>query len=570
MKKHTTSRRSAPLWFLACCASVPAHAAITGTLAPSSPTTWTPVADTGTTSLPQTAAPGNVPIPGTRFTAFDAPVTDQYNPHVAFKARLSAPATPLDNDGVWSTGNAIPPTLPSLVLREGDPTGSGFENFGFAGVLKVENLQMAFNARTACLANTSHASGNGKAIILDGAVGLGATQRLLAESPSTNVQDLRPPVINEFLNAGHIGFWAKQVAAPSPSGIAHRSTAFNSNDPATAYPGRTWNSAAGFAAGWHVNQPARIGSPSINYYADMAVFCRDAAGINPRHIDLVNEFGIHQLVARQGNLAANTYAPTGGYAPIAARFGVFHTRLMANSKEAFLPSSPLVAWQMANMTGGGTTPSLWFQKAGINTCVAYVNQIDTHTALPFTSFYALHAVPNPDTALVDSHFIFFGAELAGGNHGIYRCSINGTTLTAIDLIATDVPGFTPVNCFVGGLQNILLLDKFFSVNAGAGVLFKARTSAPSPNENVLVTAEAGTFGHSRQVRAQSGTGAPSINTVSFGAVVVDDFKLAIPEQGVWSRGQAFGGGGITFSPPRIAAKIVFTSSGTRQGIVIGD
>jgi hypothetical protein len=570
MKKHTTSRRSAPLWFFACCASIPAHAAITGTLAPSSPSTWTPVADTGTTSLPQTAAPGNVHITGTRFTAFDAPVTDQYNPHVAFKARLSAPATPLNNDGVWSTGNA---TMPTLVLREGDPTGSGFENFGFATKLTVQNLQMATLGRTICLANTSHVSGKGKAIILDGAVSVGATQQLLAESPSATVQDLRPPVSNEFLNAGHIGFWAKQVAAPSPSGIAHRSTAFNSNNPATAYPGRGWPFAAGFLPAWHVTQPARIGSPSINYYADMAVFCRDAVGINPRHIDLVNEFGIHQLVARQGTLANNTYGPTTSfYAPATARFGVFHTRLMANTQGAFGASSPLVAWQMANMTGlgAGTTPSLWFQKAGINTCVAYVGQIDTNTALPFTSFYALHAVPNPDTSLVDSHFVFFGAELNAGNHGIYRCSISGTTLTAIDLIATDAPGFTPVNCFVAGLQNILLLDKFFSVNAGAGVLFKARTSAPSPNENVLVTAEALGFGHSRQVRAQSGTGAPSINTVSFGAVVVDDFKLAIPEQGVWSRGQAFGGGGITFSPPRIAAKIVFTSSGTRQGIVIGD
>ena len=136
-------------------------------------------------------------------------MTDQYNPHVAFKARLSAPATALNNEGVWSTGNAVPLTLPTLVLREGDPTGSGFENFGFAGVLKVQNLQMAFNARTTCLANTSHVSGNGKAVILDGAVGLGATQQLLAESPGATVQDLRPPVINEFLNAGHIGFWAK-------------------------------------------------------------------------------------------------------------------------------------------------------------------------------------------------------------------------------------------------------------------------------------------------------------------------------------------------------------------------
>ncbi len=569
MKKNTTSRGSAPLWFFACCA-ISSHAAITGILGPSSPSTWTPVADTGASSIPQTAAPGNVPIPGTLFTAFDAPVTDQYNPHVAFKARLSAPATAANNEGVWSTGNA---TLPTLVLREGASTGAGLETFGFATNLTVRNLQMGFNARTICLANTSHASGNGKAIILDGAVGVGATQQHLAESPSTTLQDLRPPVINEFLNAGHVGFWAKRTPATGPSGIAHRSTAFNSNDPATAYPGRTWTSAAGFAAGWHVNQPPRIGSPSINYYADMAVFCRDAAGLNPRHIDLVNEFGIHQLVAKQGALANSSYLPTSSYAPPTARFGVFHTRLLANTQEAFLPSSPLVAWQMASMTGlgAGTTPSLWFQKWGVNTCVAYVGQNDTHTGLLFSSFYALHAVPNPDTSLVDSHFVFFGAELAGTNHAIYRCLINGVALTSMDLIATDAPGFTQVNCWVGGPQNIVLLDKFFSVNAGAGVLFKARTAVAFPNANVLVTAEAGTFGHSRQVRAQSGGGgAPLINTVSFGPVVADDFKLAIPEQGVWSRGQAFGGGGLTGSGAHIAAKIVFTSGGPQQGIVIGN
>ena len=569
MKKNTTSRRSAPLWFFACCASIPAHAAITGTLVPSSPSTWRPVADTGTSSIPQTAAPGNVPIPGTLFTGFDAPVTDQYNPTIAFKARLSLPATPSNNEGVWSTASATAP--PTLVLREGDPTGGGSETFGYLTNLTVQNLQMAFLGRTSCLANTSHASGSGKAIILDGAVSVGATQQNLAESPTVFWRDLRPPVINEFLNAGHVGFWAKRNPATAPSGIAHLSTAFNSNNPATFYPGLGWPSAAGFAAGWHVNQPPRIGSPSINYYADMAVFCRNAAGINPRHIDLVNEFGIHQLVARQGTLANSAYLPTSSYAPVTARFGVFHTRLMANTQEAFLPSSPLVAWQMASMTGlgAGTTPSLWFQKWGVNTCMAFVGQIDTHTALAFTSFYALHAVPNPDTSLVDSHFVFFGAELAGTNHGIYRCLINGAAITSMDLIATDAPGFTQVNCWVGGPQNILLLDKFFSVNAGAGVLFKARTSQPFPNANVLVTAEAGTFGHSRQVRAQSGAGAPLINTVSFGPVTVDDFKLAIPEQGVWSRGQAFGGGGLTGSAPRIAAKIIF-SAGTEQGIVIGN
>lgn len=572
--KSISIYRSTPIVFLACCAGIPAYAAITVTH-PAAAVTWTEVADTGVLSLPQTAAPGNVWIGGTRYTGFDAPVTDQYNSHVAFKASLSGPATPSDDEGVWSTATATLP-VPTLVLREGDPTGGGFgQTFGFGTKLSVENLQMAFLARTTCLANTSHASGKGKAVILDGAVSVGGTQQNLAESPNVFWRDLRPPVINEFLNAGHVGLWAKRPPATGPSGIAHFSFVFNSNNPATFYPGLGWPSAAGFAAGWHVNQPPRIGSPSINYFADMAVFCRDALPPNPRHIDLVDEFGVHQLVVRQGTLASNNNPSTSSYAPAAARFGVFHTRLMANTSPAFIPSSPLVAWQMASMIGGGIGSSLWYQKWGVNSCVAFVGQVDPHTSLAFTSFYALHAAPNPDTSLVDSHFLFFGAELAGTHHAIYRCQINGVALTSFDLIATDAPsafpGFTPVSDTFGATVSIVQLDKFFSLNAGAGVLFKAITSAPSPNENVLVTAEPLTLGHGRQVRAQSGAGATAFPTVSFGSsVFADDFQLATPEQGVWSRGQAFGGGGITGNTSHIAAKIVFTSGGTQQGIVIGN
>ena len=569
--KYSSIYRNAPIFVLACCAGIPAHAAITG-IQSALTMNWTGIADTGGTSLPQTAGLAHIAIPGTLYTGFDAPVTDQYNPNVAFKARLSLPATPSDDEGVWSNGSTTLSAIPTLVLREGDPIPSSSETFGYLTKLTVENLQMAYLARTTCLANTSHVSGTGKAIILDGAVSVGGTQQNLAESPTVAWRNLRPPVINEFLNAGHVGFWAKQNPATGPSGIPHFSFAYNSNNPASFYPGLGWPFAAGFAAGWHVNQPPRIGSPSINYYADMAVFCRDALPPLSRHIDLVDDFGVHQLVARQGTLASNNNFSTISYAPTAARFGVFHTRLMANTSPGFGFSSPLVAWQMTNMLGGGTTPSLWYQKWGVNSCVAFVGQVDPHTSRPFTSFYALHAAPNPDSTSVDSHYVFFGAELSGTFHGIYRCLITGVALTSFDLIATDAPGLptqkTPVLDFTSSLVDIVLLDKFFSVNAGAGVLFKAKTSAAPANANVLVTAEAGTTGHDRQVRAQSGVG-PAINTVSFGPMVVDDFQLATPEQGVWSRGQAFGGGGITGGQPHVAAKILF-SSGAQQGIVIGD
>ena len=538
------------------CAS---HSAVTGNLPPVPFTTWIPVVDNGVATIPH--GPGPLlptPLPHL-FRNFDAPVMDQYSQNVAFKARLrtgGSPVTAANDEGVWSTGNF---TMPSQVLREGDPTGSGSgERLGFGNNLQIQNLQMAQLGRTICQANTSHPSTTGKTIILDGAFGAGAVQQNLMETPSTVWKDLRPPVINQFLNAGHVDMWAQRPSAPIASGVVHNSFAFNSNNPASFYPGLGWPSAVGFAAGWHVNQPARIGSPSIDYYANTAVFCRNAAGPSPRHIDLVDEFGVHTLIARENNPALNANPTTTLYAPASATFGPFHTRLMANCGPAFGASFPMVGWQMLNLlTGGGSTPSLWCRQGSVNNCLAFVGQTDPHTIETFMSFHALHVVPNPDATKVNSHYVFFGADLSSGFSGIYRSEVHGGVVTNFDLIATDKPGITPVINFLGGGGNIVSYSKFFSVNSLGTVFFRAKTTAAAANDVSLITAEAGTTNHRLIVRAQKGQ---ALTSASYASSVATEFQLAAPEQGTWSRGQAISNRGA-------AIKVILTPA-TRQAIFV--
>jgi hypothetical protein len=535
-------------------------AAVTGNSPPSPFTTWTPVVDNGPSTIPHGPGPSSpAPLPHL-FRNFDAPVMDQYSLNVAFKARLRliGTVTPANDEGVWSTGNFTSPD--SLVLREGDPTGGGSGlTFGFGTSLQIQNLQMAQLGRTICQANTSHSSGTGKTIILDGAFGVGAVQQNLMESPTAVWKDMRPPVINQFLNAGHVDMWAQRPSTPPTSGVAHRSFAFNSNNPASFYAGLGWPFASGFAAGWHVTQPPRIGSPSIDYYANTAVFCRDTAGPSPRHIDLVDEFGVHALVARQNNLGLNANPTTSSYAPAAATFGVFHTRLMSNCGPAFGTSFPMVAWQMSNMlTGGGATASLWCQQGPVNNCLAFVTQTDPHTIESFTAFHALHAVPNPDSSKINSHYVFFGADLTGGFYGIYRCEIHGGIVTNFDLLATNKPGITPVNNPIGGICNIVSYSKFFSVNSRGTVFFRAKTTAPAASDVSLITAEPGTSNHSLVVRAQKGQ---TFTSASYTGLVSTEFQLAAPEQGTWSRGQAISNRGVAIkvilTPP--TSQAIFTA-----------
>lgn len=544
----------------------------TPSLAPLVPV-WTPITDTGAVPLD----PAGLAIPGAgNFASFQAPVMDQYDPVCAFTGifRSASPLVTLDNDqGVWSTGNKYITgggfTTATQVLREGDPippgpSGSSGNTFGFMGGLDVQALQMAYLGRTICSTNTS-APGDLPYTRVTMIAGAGQPYENLAESPTPFARELGLPVAGEFLNAGHIGNWMK--SGIGFGGVRHYSFDYNLNTWHSSDARLAWDWASGPLAsgGLHANQPQRVGSPSIDYYGEQAVYCRDAAPApKPYHIDLVDTFGVHHPIMREATSAFNQNPATAAFAPPlpTTRYGIVHTKLMANNSSTFstgtVTGHPIVAWQMATMAAPvRSVPSLWCQYGPHTYCIAYVGQTDPNTGKTFKSFQALHVALN---STLGGQYVIFGATLSTNNYGIYRCEIVPGWGGTIDLIATDEPGFNGLNCFVPATpaRPMKTLDRFFSTNDKGDVAFKARMGAPvlAANQYVLVTAN--TPNHVLQMRAQSGILASTPTTSSLGGGKADDFQLATPDQGTWSRGQAYNGSGY------LAVKIII--GGTGQAI----
>lgn len=561
MKSTSLLRKSAASLVLALTASSAAHAAVTPVALPA-PWQWRCIADTCTTAI----GPCATPAPLTRFVNFNPPVMPQYDgPICAFKAWIQ-PGTlttglvinPSNDEGVWSNGpdwaSGAFTGLTNNIVREGDPVPSSLNTFGIANSLSVQNLQMAAGGVTMCMNNTS--APGGKVAVLEN-----CCLQNLGESPTSALMDIRPPVID--MANRNIGMWKRMVGGSS--GVEHGALPGFIMPPCIPPVNAWWS---GFAATWAPNQIARVGSPSISEQGTIALYGRDiTAPVAARnHLRVVDPSGTPTVVVRQ------TWGcpPVPGLLPAGSRFGIIHTMLQANSDDRTLTSSPtdLVAWQMDTMTAPGPVTvnqdTLWCKQSGVFNCLAYQTQ-----AAPFipgriiNGFHALHAIAQP--GVTNSSWVVWGVKLSPGvgQYAIYTSLVTGGVMGPIDLIATDVPGITPVDTLTAGMQNITAMAPYFSVNAMGDVLFKATCAgAPAGQRQVLVTASS-FAGHARSVRAQSSL---PVMTLNCGMATITNFQLATPEQGTYSRGQALS------ALKMGAAKILFNApppTGSGQGIFIG-
>ncbi len=564
MKSHTKIRRSTATILLAFAAASTVHAVVTPAVPPVL-LNWKTIADTCTTAL----GPCPAASPIGRFNNFAPPVMPQYDgPLCAFKAWVQPGnntaglvITPANDEGVWSNGpdwaaGSFTGILTNVV-REGDPVPSSLNTFGFANALSVQNLQMSAGGVTICENNTSVPAG--KVGVMDN-----CCLQNLGESPSSSLMDIRPPVIDLF-NA-NIGMWKRKVGGLS--GVEHGALPGYIMPPCIP-PANNWRS--GFAATWATNQIPRVGSPSISESGWIALYGRDMIFpvASRNHIRVVDTVGTPTIIIRQNQVSP----PVPVISPAGSRFGIIHTQLMANTdyRNTSGITSNLVAWQMDTMTAPGPTTigldSLWCKQGGIYNCLSYVSQpaVDI-PGRTIASFYALHAIANPFGT--NSSWVVWGAQLnpvpGPVRVAIYGCLVTGGVMGPVNLIATDVPAITPVLTPLSGPQNITTIARFFSVNARGDVLFKATCAgAPPARRQVLVTAGAAA-GHPLSVRAQSSMGLLSSGC---GPVIINNFQLTTPDQGVYSRGQALNGLGM------IAAKILYTTTVTPftggQGVYIG-
>jgi hypothetical protein len=557
MNETSQLARTAPL-VLALATAGTLQAVPTGSLPPLA-LNWVKIADTTTVApdsiLQMPSPPPPTPlVAGVPFLKFDPPVITEFDRSLAFKGwlTLTAPVTAADDEGVWSTAPMLrlggTPHIPSLVLREGAPVpapvpppvlAASGATFGSVGLLKVDNLQSEFADWTICATNTSL----GKVAIANN----DALYNIGESGPGLLLSDLRPPVAAGFQLAGHLSMW-KRNPATSKSALQRIASGSPATPPSppiavgwdTNPPSGSPLSCAGFA--YKPNQPARVGSPAISEAGWVAAYAQDTpgVGVSPNHLQLRNTtLGAAGVIVRQGDPAPVVL----GFTAAGAKFGIIHNQLLATS-DSLTAGGELVAWQMQTMLAPALAKtSLWCKNVGVFNCLAFQNQNapDLGVGDKITSFYALHAVP--DISNPGGHLIIWGAMINGNRVAIYRTLIDASGfMVPAQLIATTVPGYTPVDLFVGGTLDMTSIDRFFSVNVHGSVLFKARVGAPAPaaSRNILVTAQvafAPSLPHLRQVRAQSGIG----GTAGLpGGIAPTNFQLATPEQGSHSRGQAIG------------------------------
>jgi len=561
MKSPATIRKSSTSLVLALTAASSVHAVVTPFTFPQQ-FQWKCIADTCT----QARGSCSTGIPLTNFASFSPPIMAQYDaPLVAFKAWITPGTTTTgltitgaNDEGVWSNGpdfiSGAFTCLPNNILLEGDPVPASANTFGISNSLTVRNLQMAAGGVTMCMTNTSIPGG--KVAVLEN-----CCLQNLGESPTATLMDIRPPVID--MPNRNIGMWKRAVGGVS--GVEHGGLPGMIMPPCIPPVNAWWS---GFSPMWAPNQLARIGSPSISEMGTIALYGRDnwLPATERNHIRVVDPSGTPAIVVRQ----AWPCPPVPGFLPPGSSFGIIHTALQANSDDRTITSVPtdLVAWQMDTMTAPGpstvTSDSLWCKQSGVYNHLAY--QTESAPDIPgrtLTGFYALHTIAVP--GVTNASFVFWGARLSPGPgfYAIYGTRVLGGVKGPTLLIATDVPGITPVDTIMSGVQNITAMAPFFSVNARGDVLFKATCAgAPVGHRQVLVTAHA-SGGHARSVRSQSGMALPTLNC---GIGVISNFQLATPDQGTYSRGQAYN------ALKSSAAKILFTAPApviNGQGIFIG-
>jgi hypothetical protein len=303
---------------------------------------------------------------------------------------------------------------------------------------------------------------------------------------------------------------------------------------------------------------ARLGSPSISAYGVVAAHCIDNVGpaYQRTQIRIEDPTGGQTIVMRQGDLHGPN--PTGGN-----YFGVVNSSLMAlNNRAANGNNKDLVAWQMTNMrtapaSGIINLPSLWCRQAPYPaTPCTYITHGGGAVPAPgipahfFNTFYALHVAEGPATSPISR--VIFGVNLVPAStplkRAIYSCVVSGGVLVGpLTLIATNVPGITPLQPYSGGTDELATFGTpvgtsghFFSVSRYGEVLFKATVGAniippgtTPATRQVLVVASPPTYG--LEVWAQSGI--TTFTSMAGAPAIFTNFTLTQPDQGTYSRGQ---------------------------------
>jgi hypothetical protein len=196
----------------------------------------------------------------------------------------------------------------------------------------------------------------------------------------------------------------------------------------------------------------------------------------------------------------------------------------------------------------------------------------------FDSFYALHVTEDPTNTSISR--VIFGVNLVPASvplkRAIYACDISGGVAGPLTLIATNVPGITPINPYSGGTDELATFGTaagtsghLFSVSRSGEVFFKAtlgaNLAAPATTpvqQQVLVVASPPTYG--LQVWAQSGI--TSFTSMGGGTFTFSNFTLTQPDQGTYSRGQ-----GIASLPGTLGTNIAFRGHvGANQAIIIAN
>lgn len=531
------------------------------------------------------------------------PVIAQTTPNdrlFAFPGRVNLVAgsiTAANDEGVLSNGpgyswSGVPgnPTVPALI--EGNALGANFLG-NLTGQLaagstltnpSVERLQISSNGIVACQTFSNDTinvfregiAANSSMLSLGAA---GAFLPMTARQPGVMDDDCQniaareqwtgpiPQRVNRFRFPGGTGL----PMNPLPLSTSW----FVASNQATPLGGLWWPTQGAVA---------RLGSPSISEHGVVAAHCIDnvATAFKRPHIRIEDPTGAQTIIMRQGDFhGAN---PTGG-----SYFGAVNSSLMAlNNRWATGNNKDVIAWQMTNMrsfpnSGIINLPSLWCRQTPFAFCT-YIAHGGGAVPAPgiaahfFNSFYALHVTDDPTNTSISR--VIFGVNLVPAStpqrRAIYSCDISGGVAGPLTLIATNVPGITPLQPYSGGTDQLATFGTpagtsghLFSVSRHGEVLFKATVGAnitppgtTPATRQVLVVASPPTYG--LQVWAQSGI----TNFTSMGGTpaIFSNFSLTQPDQGTYSRGQ-----GIATLPGTLGTTITFRGhSGANHAIIIAN
>ena len=477
-------------------------------LPPNPITTWTAMADTGSTPGLTHAGTGAV----STFAGFTPPVvigagTGTAPTQIAYKGRMNiaGPVTIANDEAIWSNGDPInwsttPPGATSwMVAQEGDVVAGNLIGGGTS--MLVEALQTTPYGGTLFTTNSSATTA------LNLSVYEGGTLNGLAGVSASG-----------FADGGRAVTDGQRIAAWAKNGTLATGTRFWD---VTATPSFPHGLTAGIIRWTATNNPKVPCSPVISEYGGVAHRAR-SGGLPVFERDLI----IADPISPSGLFpAATPVVRKNALAPTGERFGVFHPNLMAITGGPNI--NPTVAWQMSNMytnVGAGllgapipSSNSLWCWSYGTlgYLQIARVGDVLTDFTSPVTikGFYALHLVEDRGTWR-DSD-VFYGVRLSTpGKTAIYHRHITYPLIAGgplsfgpLELIATDEPS-GPVSQHVpsiypGGPYPIATLFPWFSVDVRGNVLIKATLggAAPAGQKQCLISARAPT--HAMEMRARS-------------------------------------------------------------------